>query len=55
MDRDPLSRKELLQAAEEERASGNTGLASLLAEEAEYAPNSPEDNARVMRAYGREV
>ncbi|MEW2218232.1 hypothetical protein AB0939_02790 [Streptomyces sp. NPDC006990] len=45
------TRTDLLTAAQEERTAGNPGLASLLAEEAEYAPNSPSENARVADAF----
>jgi hypothetical protein len=45
------TREELMSAAREEAAAGNPGLASLLAEEAEYAPNSPRDNARVAHDF----
>ncbi|WP_326612037.1 hypothetical protein OG949_23850 [Streptomyces scopuliridis] len=45
------TRAEYLDAAREEEAAGNTGLASLLAEEAEYCGNAPSENARVMRDF----
>ncbi|MFB7913480.1 hypothetical protein [Streptomyces sp. NPDC056061] len=41
------TREDYLAAAQEERNAGNPGLASLLAEEAEYCANSPAENARV--------
>ncbi|MGW7515090.1 hypothetical protein ACWGJ2_05800 [Streptomyces sp. NPDC054796] len=41
------TRTDLLAAAREERKAGNSGLASLLAEEAEYLPSTPADNRRV--------
>ncbi|MYS25279.1 hypothetical protein GA0115240_176820 [Streptomyces sp. DvalAA-14] len=43
----PPTRDELVAAARDEAAAGNPGLASLLAEEAEFCPNSRADNARV--------
>ncbi|MFD5780788.1 hypothetical protein [Streptomyces sp. NPDC126933] len=46
------TRAEYLKAAQEERDAGHPGLASLLAEEAEYhCGNTPEENALVMRNF----
>ncbi|NSC21509.1 hypothetical protein FM076_09950 [Streptomyces albus subsp. chlorinus] len=42
-----ITRADLLAASHDERAAGNPGLASLLAEEAEHLPNSPAENARI--------
>jgi hypothetical protein len=47
----PPTREELRAAARQEAAAGNPGLASLLADEADYAPNGPSDNARVARDF----
>jgi hypothetical protein len=47
----PPTREELLAAAREDAATGMPGLASLLAEEAEYTPNSRADNARIARDF----
>ncbi|CAM5712566.1 MULTISPECIES: hypothetical protein [Streptomyces] len=45
------TRQEYLTAANEEAATGNPGLASLLAEEAELRPNTPAENARTARDF----
>ncbi|MFE5106357.1 hypothetical protein [Streptomyces sp. NPDC056663] len=45
------TRADYLKAAQEEKAAGNTALASLLAEEAEYRGNTPAENAQVMRDF----
>jgi hypothetical protein len=45
------NRAEYLAAAQEEKDAGNPGLASLLAEEAEYCGNTPQDNARVVQDF----
>ncbi|MEU9609596.1 hypothetical protein [Streptomyces sp. NPDC048057] len=45
--RSRLTREDYLTAAQEERSTGNPGLASLLAEEAECRANTPAENARI--------
>lgn len=45
------TRADYLTAAQEERSAGNPGLASLLAEEAEYCANTPAENARISRDF----
>lgn len=44
------TREDYIRAAREERAAGHPGLASLLAEEAEYAPD-PAGQAQIARDY----